>query len=338
MITVGMHRPKFSTSTLIIVVFTSSLWVLDRIIRGAKILWNFYGNSLVVTALSHDTIRVKLRRRIHCTPGSHAFLWAPTIRWTESHPFTLLSSNPPEFVIRVYDGFTRDLYKAAQKSPGMSLRCSVDGPYGQIPNFKVFDKVVLVAGGSGASFTFAIALELIETSNKAVKSIDFIWVVQDQGNLEVFEQELKRLQCHPEVNLFIHVTRQAILNRTSSPTSSPTSPNYLSEKILATEAVIPAESIPAESTVEFSTNDLEKRVEQQAIANISSPVNGIVARRPDIGKFIAAAASATENSDDRIIVGACGPSQLMSATREAVHSDLHHDGPLITLYTEEFEW
>lgn len=38
MITVGMHRPKFSTHSVIIVIFTACLWVMDRIIRSAKIL------------------------------------------------------------------------------------------------------------------------------------------------------------------------------------------------------------------------------------------------------------------------------------------------------------
>lgn len=90
----------------------------------------------------------------------------------------------------MYDGFTRDLYKAAQASPGKSLRCSVDGAYGQVPNFKVFDKVVLVAGGSGASFTFAIALDLIEASKKAVMSIDFIWIVRHEGTLNVDKETM----------------------------------------------------------------------------------------------------------------------------------------------------
>jgi NAD(P)H-flavin reductase len=86
-------------------------------------------------------------------------------------------------VIRVYDGFTRDLYKAAQSSPGRVLRCSVDGPYGQVPNFRRFEKVILVAGGSGASFTFSIALDLVEKSDTTIKSIDFIWAVRQQGKL-----------------------------------------------------------------------------------------------------------------------------------------------------------
>ncbi|KAJ5250642.1 hypothetical protein N7489_001052 [Penicillium chrysogenum] len=329
MITVGMHRPKFSTSVVIIVIFTACLWTLDRIIRGAKIFWNFFGNSLTVTALPGNALRVKLGRRMRYSPGSHAFLWVPAIRWAESHPFTLLSSDPSEFVIRVYDGFTRDLYKAAQEFPGRSLRCSVDGAYGQIPNFKVFEKVVLVAGGSGASFTFAVALDLIEASNKAVKSIDFIWVVRHQESLEWFAQELKQLQSHPEVNLIIHVTGQADL----SGTSSSTSPSSSSEKVSAKDNVILTEPSPT-----VLTRDPEKDAEQQPTGNISSSVNEILLGRPNIGNLIAAAAAGSAKLDDRIIVGACGPSQLLSTTRKAVNKELLNDGPSITLYTEEFEW
>lgn len=181
MITVGMHRPKFSSSTLIVIIFTACLWTMDRIIRSAKMIWNFFGNRATITALPDNAIRVKLSRGMRSTPGSHAFLWVPALRWAESHPFTLLSSDPSEFVIRAYDGFTQDLYSAAWNAPGKSLRCSVDGPYGQIPNFETYDRAVLVAGGSGASFTFAVALNLVKTPGKAVRAIDFIWVVRYKG-------------------------------------------------------------------------------------------------------------------------------------------------------------
>lgn len=183
MITVGMHRPEFSSSTVIIVIFTACLWGMDRIIRSAKLGWNFFGNWAIITALPDNAVRVKLKRRIPSRPGSHAFLWLPKIRLTETHPFTLLSSASPEFVIRVYDGFTRDVYKAAQEAPGRSLRCSVDGPYGQVPDFSPFENIILVAGGSGASFTFAIALDIVDKvpSSQTSKIINFIWVVKFEG-------------------------------------------------------------------------------------------------------------------------------------------------------------
>jgi hypothetical protein len=65
-----------------------------------------------------------------------------------------------------------------------------------------------------------------------------------------------------------------------------------------------------------------------------SSINEIRSGRPDIGKLIAAAVASSSSIDDRIIVGACGPSELMSSIREAVYSDLYNDGPSLTLYTE----
>ncbi|KAJ5541759.1 FAD-binding 8 [Penicillium frequentans] len=328
MITVGMHRPEFSSHTVIIIIFTACLWVMDRLIRGAKIVWNFFGNHATVTALPNEALRVKLSRRMHSNPGSHAFLWVPAIRWVESHPFTLLSSTPSEFVVRVYDGFTRDLYKAAQQAPGMSLRCSVDGPYGQVPNFKNFDKVVLIAGGSGASFTFGVALDLIESTTKVVKSIDFIWVVRNYGSLEWFAQELKQLESHPEVNVLIHITRPTDITGLSSPASTAS----VSEKVSVNGDVA-----TLEPSITVLASDLEKSALQTFTAKPPS-VNEIRAGRPDISNLIEAAATSGDNLDDRVIVGACGPSDLMSTIRNAVNNEIRDDGVSITLYTEEFEW
>ncbi|KAJ6011583.1 hypothetical protein N7451_002995 [Penicillium sp. IBT 35674x] len=328
MTTVGMHRPEFSSHTVIIIIFTACLWVMDRLIRAAKLVWNFFGNHATVTALPSEALRVKLSRRMYSSPGSHAFLWVPAIRWFESHPFTLLSSTPSEFVIRVYDGFTRDLYKAAQQAPSMSVRCSVDGPYGQVPNFKNFDKVILVAGGSGASFTFAVALDLIESFTKVVKSIDFIWVVRNHESLEWFAQELKQLESHPVVNVLIHITRPTDITGLSSPAST----GSVSEKVTTNGDVAAVEpSLPV------SANDLEKSTLQTYTAKPPS-VNEIRLGRPDIGHLIEAAATSSGNLDERVIVGACGPSDLMSTIRNAVNNDIRDDRLSITLYTEEFEW
>lgn len=92
----------------------------------------------------------------------------------------MVSTDPVEFLIRQYDGYTHDLYKLAHEQPGCVVRCSVDGGYGQVPNFMDFDKIILVAGGSGATFTFAIAINLIRQCAAAnvTKSIDFIWTVR----------------------------------------------------------------------------------------------------------------------------------------------------------------
>lgn len=130
--------------------------------------------------MQDGAVRVRLQRGLSCSPGSHAFLWMPSIRLLETHPFTMVSTNPVEFLIRQYDGYTRDLYKLSHERPGFVVRCSVDGGYGQIPNFMDFDKIILVAGGSGATFTFAITIDLIRRCAVAnvIKPIDFIWTVR----------------------------------------------------------------------------------------------------------------------------------------------------------------
>lgn len=180
---IGLHRPKISKQSVVIIIFTACMWGLDRLVRLAKICWNLYGNHAVITTVPDGAVRVKLNRNLNCKPGSHAFLWIPSLRLFESHPFTLISNEPVEFLIRPYDGFTSDLFKVAQKQPGQRLRCSLDGAYGQVPSFMDFDSVVLVAGGSGASFTFAIALDLVKQLKKtgSNKRIDFMWAVKSEG-------------------------------------------------------------------------------------------------------------------------------------------------------------
>jgi NAD(P)H-flavin reductase len=87
-----------------------------------------------------------------------------------------------EFVVAAYDGFTSDLHAYALKNPGKALNASMDGPYGNVPNFMNFTKVAFIAGGSGASFTFGVAIDLLRKLGDSKKTaIEFIWAVREQG-------------------------------------------------------------------------------------------------------------------------------------------------------------
>jgi NAD(P)H-flavin reductase len=85
-------------------------------------------------------------------------------------------------VVAAYYGFTNNLHNYAVKHPGAVLRASIDGPYGQLPNLsKVADKVILIAGGSGAAFTFGVALDMIKKLGDSAKpTIDFIWTFKEE--------------------------------------------------------------------------------------------------------------------------------------------------------------
>lgn len=139
------------------------------------------GNT-AITAIPHGGMRIALSRKLKALPGSHVFLWVPKVRAVESHPFTIVSTNPIELVISARDGYTKDLLAYVSAHPNTALRASCDGPYGTFPNFNKFDNVVLIAGGSGASFTFGVALSLIRNMDAGMvrPRITFIWIVRDQ--------------------------------------------------------------------------------------------------------------------------------------------------------------
>jgi predicted ferric reductase len=190
-INVGLHRPDFANKTIIITIVAGSMWGADRLFRGSRVLWNSINNKATVYPLPHGGTRIVLGRSPSRTiPGTHCFLWVPKIRLIETHPFTIVSATPTslELVIAEYDGFTNDLHDYAVKNPGASLRASIDGPYGALPNFgKVADKVILIAGGSGASFTFGVALDMIKKVPESSKlSIDFVWTVREPGTYHFF--------------------------------------------------------------------------------------------------------------------------------------------------------
>lgn len=56
--------------------------------------------------------------------------------------------------------------------------------------------------------------------------------------------------------------------------------------------------------------------------------------RPDMDDIISSSLLSGNTEDDRIIVGACGPSELMKQTRKAVRVSTLDEGPSVKLYTE----
>ncbi|KAJ6116005.1 hypothetical protein N7523_006422 [Penicillium sp. IBT 18751x] len=329
LITVGMHRPDFSKPTVIIVIFIACLWGADRLIRLVKKSWNFVGNNATVTPMKDSAVRVTLKRSLRCSHGSHAFLWIPSIRWMETHPFTLISNEPAEFLIREYNGFTRDLLKIAQEEPGKVLRCSVDGGYGQIPNFMKFDRIVLVAGGSGATFTFNIALHVLKecAAESTTRPIDFIWVFRHAASLNWFEEELQQLQDCPWVNVLIYVTRDDAPSDELSNSGSMLVAGGSEKGPLAVENVDRGAPVIA---------DVEK-AKGQMTGQTSISMSAIRNGRPELASLIADCLSQCPLGD-RVGVGACGPMKIIDQTREVTSRSIFDSGPLITFHSEEFEW
>lgn len=137
---------------------------------------------------------VTLHRPIHSAKaGQFIFLTISAVSRLQSHPFTIVSTSPPKFIIDSQDGFTGKLHAMALKETGISLKAKVEGPYGTMPDFRRYDKVILMAGGTGASFTFAVLGELVRAlregrgkekwagAENAEVMVEFVWALREQS-------------------------------------------------------------------------------------------------------------------------------------------------------------
>jgi predicted ferric reductase len=133
----------------------------------------------------------------------------------------LVSGEPAEFVVQARDGFTKELHYAACRNPGAPFRAALEGPYGVVPNSHEFDKIVLVAGGSGITFTLALALDWARRRRgpEDKSSLDFIWTVRNKTSFDWFENELAELHARSRVNVLLHVSGERAAYESDSSSS-----------------------------------------------------------------------------------------------------------------------
>ncbi|CDO76208.1 hypothetical protein BN946_scf184819.g8 [Trametes cinnabarina] len=201
-----------------------------------------------VELLSPHFVRLHLQRPPHFrwTPGQTAFLTMPTVSGFpfEAHPFTIASvderyqlvgSETPSssdleksagdspaadvapfwneltFLINVREGFTKRVARVAEK--GEKVKVLVDGPYGSPPNLDNDDTVVLIAGGSGISFTlstFLGVLSHVQNGKSKCRRILFIWAIREVEHVDWISHTLgKALGLAPagiDISIRIFVT------------------------------------------------------------------------------------------------------------------------------------
>jgi predicted ferric reductase len=184
-VAVGFHQPEFGEKTLIVTLIAASIWFLDRLLRASRVLYYSVNNEATLHPLANGGTKIVFKKvPARAEPGKHCFIWIPSIRKFETHPFTIHRSSPLAFTVKACNGFTRDLHKYAAAHPGVSVRASIDGPYGTFPDPMEFDKIVLIAGGGGATFTFGLAVNILERMDESSpKDVVFVWSVREHGEL-----------------------------------------------------------------------------------------------------------------------------------------------------------
>ncbi|KUI55365.1 Ferric/cupric reductase transmembrane component 2 [Cytospora mali] len=258
------HQPGIEAGVIIIFGLIAGMWIADRMLRAMRLMYGAVNNEATLEPLPDGGTRITLAKRPYrVVPGKHCFIWIPKIRMFESHPFTVVASEPVEFVVNAYDGFTGELHKHALANPGARLKASADGPYGTFPDPMEFDKVILIAGGSGASFTFGLAVNLLERMGpESTKNITFIWAVKHHDHFNWFTDHLETLRTHehsPKVNVELYATK-------APNTTRPDEQRHGS--VMMTDRLI-HRGRTSESTIDSPTGD-EKALERGITTNSSS--------------------------------------------------------------------
>ncbi|OHW89489.1 ferric reductase like transmembrane component [Colletotrichum incanum] len=360
MVLVGLHQPELSKKIVIITAVGAGIWLFDRSIRLVRVVGYGLNNTATVHPLPGGGTRIILKKAPYgASSGDHCFLWIPKIRAFEMHPFTIAAMEPLEFVINSYDGFTHDLHKYAVSHPGATLKASVEGSYGTFPNPAEYDKIVLVAGGSGASFTVGTALNLLkQLTRNPTQSIVFVWVLKRHTHLEWFGRHLSTIHDSLPSSVLLYVTRspgcpdyyQETFAKEGRSHSGTTSSNASSPVTPATERFDAASGIPRqlpkvltcaifdpekpgfESDVTFSVSSIQQN-------RLPDHINSIPIHygRADVAAIIR---NAVNNAapDQRVLVMGCGPEGLMTEVRNTTASCIRTSGPAVELHCEQFGW
>lgn len=314
--------------------------ILHEIIRNYN-LRRYSGTISVIPGTNLVEIRIpllSLNKELKWKPGQHIYLSRPTgvspsSGWYESfvlryrvNPFTIASLPAKDkqllLVTRTLNGNTKSLADLARSlsaeiGPGEtspSIPIALEGPYGasaRIPNLSEFDRVLLVAGGVGATFIMPIFRNIVEHEGvfrPANSRVRFVWAVQKLAETQwAFpssdgdETELEDAQNTVEV----YITRPSGANLQMDDTG---------EDI---------ELVEAEQLMPFQ-DEMGKARKGMTVR----------AGRPDIGGIVD---EVFTNSFGNVAVLACGPQAMTEELREQVGRWMK-EGRDIYWHCETFGW
>lgn len=325
-IALGLHRPEYMLKAFIFTSLAGALWLADQTFRLSR--WIYHSSTVTLQPLAGNATLVKFNKpAITAAPGSSVFLWIPAIRKFQRHPFTLVTSSPQAtFLIKSRNGFTKSLYESACKNPGVQFRASIEGPYGHVPNVhENFSKVVLIAGGSGVTFTMALALEWIRKRKtpRDMRKLEFYWCVRSEECLEWFEEEFKELRKESgRVDVKVFCTAVGGQEEGSTDVSETSS--------------LEKESIGGD---EEKSGGLEHlNLSRVAVRGSGEEIRRTESGgRPDVRALVSNAVEGL-GEDERVLVAACGPEGLLNDVRKAVAVDRVAKAPSIKMFLEEFSF
>lgn len=218
---------------------------------------------------------------------------APSIHDTLYNPFTVadVSATDITLVVRSLHGPTT---KALEKLATLTKArppINIEGPYGSVRKFPDlatnYDRVLLVAGGVGATFTIPIYRELrdqLETQGKSSDHIQLIWTMRSSAEASwASESPESGLSLAEDENVHVFFTRGSTSER-----------NH------------PEDANPPDGSVELQT-----------MQEINAPISTGGGRdRPDLRKIVDE--TFRHGGEDRVAVLVCGPKGMARELRRHV--------------------
>ncbi|KAF9788128.1 ferric reductase NAD binding domain-containing protein [Thelephora terrestris] len=333
------------------------IWGLDRFIRLVRLTafnYSYFGfkrgtgtMDADIELLSPHLVRLRLFRppHFHWSPGQAAYLIMPGVSTIpfEAHPFTIASVDTTDdepqwkatptteekealaetkpywkelvFLINVHSGFTRKLRDVSEK--GSKLKVFVDGPYGKSPDLTKYDTSVLIAGGSGVSFTLPLFLDGIKNAaagNSNAKRIVFIWSIRDRSHIAWISETLgaatKLAPAGLDVSVRIFITGEDVPQQSDDVSVKSGKETY------GTEGKSPPPSLfedPAVQITSGSRANLKYILQKEADLTCGR-----------MGVTVCGSQSITATVKNALGFSIAGPSTIMKG------------GPSITLHTEAF--
>lgn len=303
------------------------LYILETIVVNAihqilryQSLKTFSGTIKLLPGTNLVQIRIPLtsmNSALAWKPGQHVYLSRPSgksysaslsdqfVLRNQTNPFTVASIPVKDkellLVARTITGNTKKLAELAKslstpesdEAPAIPL--TLEGPYGvstHLPDFSTFDKILLVAGGVGATFILPIYRSIIEfhrADHAGGPQIRFIWAVKKLADTQwAFPSSSSTASSEPEGELSLH-SPSAVEVFVTRPSGS---------------ALHIAESGEEIELAELAEDDQLLSMEEQ----MERPRKGMVLRtgRPKISAIV----DEVFSKGSRVAVISCGPRSL----------------------------
>ncbi|KAI0794429.1 ferric reductase NAD binding domain-containing protein [Fomes fomentarius] len=230
------------------IIATIVLYGASWLVRYGRMLYHGVHSGVTYEELPEDMVKIIIPTQIKWRAGQHFFVRFLDlgIHAASSHPFTVSTLDDlqqsegegggiriMEIYARVHGGITARL---AAVAASQSLRTSyvmLDGPYGGVEgNIKTYDRVLLLAGGSGVTFLVPLLLDLVQSydpETTKTRKVHLVWVMRTDDARSWFEEVLRNaVESSPEglsVVVSYHITCATIIadDDASSITSGKTS-------------------------------------------------------------------------------------------------------------------